>query len=60
MELAKTFRIYDDDDNGLIAEKNLMRCGMDLEEKVTQQEVHEMIKMGDKGKNGGVNKEDFM
>ena len=31
-ELAKTFRIYDDDDNGLIDPRNLIRCGKDLEE----------------------------
>lgn len=31
-ELAKVFRIYDDDDAGLISQKNLERCARDLEE----------------------------
>ena len=34
-ELAKTFRIYDDDDIGLISQQNLIRCSKDLEEPVT-------------------------
>ena len=59
-ELGKTFRIYDDDDNGLISAENLIRCGKDLEEPVTSHEVGEMIRMGDKSQNNGVNKDDFM
>ena len=59
-ELAKTFRIYDDDDVGLISTKNLTRCSKDLDEPVTPQEVQEMVRMGDKKKNGGVDKDDFM
>ena len=59
-ELGKTFRIYDDDDNGLISAENLIRCGKDLEEPVTSHEVGEMIRMGDKSHNNGVNKDDFM
>lgn len=58
--MAKTFRIYDDDDIGLISQQNLIRCSKDLEEPVTSQEVGEMIRMGDKKKNGGVDKDDFM
>ena len=38
-ELIKTFRIYDDDDAGLITTTNLIRCSKDLEEGVTNQEV---------------------
>ena len=59
-ELVKTFRIYDDDDNGLISAQNLIRCGKDLEEPVTAYEVGEMIRMGDGAGNGGVDKDDFM
>jgi len=29
-ELRKVFRIYDDDDNGLISKDNLVRCAKDL------------------------------
>lgn len=59
-ELSKTYRIYDDDDNGLISHSNLLRCGKDLEEPVTHQEVHEMLRMGDKSLKGGVDQDDFM
>lgn len=59
-EVAKVFRIYDDDDNGLISAENLMRCSKDLEEQVSGAEVNEMIRMADKQKSGGVNKDDFM
>lgn len=52
--------MYDDDDNGIISQDNLVRCSKDLEEHVTNQEVVEMIKMGDKSQKGGVNKNDFM
>ena len=58
--MVKTYRIYDDDDNGLITTHNLIRCSKDLKEDVTNQEVHEMIRMGDKSKKGGVIKDDFM
>ena len=59
-ELRKVFRIYDDDDNGLITSGNLLRCAGDLGEDVTQEEVEIMIDMGDKDKKGGVNLEDFI
>ena len=35
LELQKVFRIYDDDDAGLITHENLIRCSKDLEEPVT-------------------------
>ena len=59
-ELRKVFRIYDDDDNGLITASNLMRCAKDLSEDVTQAEVELMISMGDRRLVGGVNQEDFI
>ena len=31
-ELKKVFRIFDDDDNGLITGENLIRCSKELEE----------------------------
>ena len=54
------FRIYDDDDNGLITSGNLFRCAGDLGETVTQEEVEMMIEMGDKESRGGINHEDFI
>ena len=54
-ELRKVFRIYDDDDNGLITSGNLLRCAGDLNEDVNQEEVEMMIEMGDRDMKGGVN-----
>ena len=59
-ELRKVFRIYDDDDNGLISADNLVRCANDLMETVNDVEVSMMIEMADKDKKGGVNLEDFI
>ena len=60
-ELAKVFRIYDDDDAGLITDENLKRCAKDLEEEpLTNQEAHMMIRMADKKDKNGVDPEDFM
>lgn len=39
------FRIYDDDDNGLISGENLKRCAADLGEDVNDEEIDEMIAM---------------
>jgi Ca2+-binding EF-hand superfamily protein len=35
-ELRKVFRIYDDDDAGIISYANLMRCAEDLGEDVSK------------------------
>lgn len=59
-ELHKVFRIYDDDDNGLISADNLLRCAADLNEEVTEKEVEDMIKMGDRNGKGGVDHGDFL
>jgi Ca2+-binding EF-hand superfamily protein len=59
-ELRKVFRIYDDDDNGLISADNLTRCANDLMETVTENEVSMMIEMADLDKKGGVDLEDFI
>jgi len=39
--------MYDDDDAGLISEKNIFRCAKDLDEDVNSDEVHMMMVMGD-------------
>lgn len=54
------FRVYDDDDAGLITATNLTRCSKDLEEPVTTQEIGEMIRMADQNYQGGVDFDDFM
>lgn len=59
-ELRKVFRIYDDNDRGLVTAENLLRCAADLNETVQQEEIDMMIEMGDKEKKGGVNLDDFI
>ena len=59
-ELNKVFRIYDDDDNGLISSDNLHRCAEDLEENVTNQEIETMINMGDFDNQNGVDQKGFI
>ena len=58
--MSKVFRIYDDDDNGSISAENLKRCAKDLLEDVTDEEVAQMIKMGDKKGKGEVDHEDYL
>ena len=58
--MNKVSRMYDDDDLGLISERNILRCAKDLDEDVTSDEVHMMMVMGDLKKIGGVDLEDFL
>jgi hypothetical protein len=44
----------------LISADNLLRCAADLNEEVTEQEVIDMIKMGDRDGKGGVDHGDFL
>ena len=46
-ELRKVFRIYDDDDGGIITYTNLMRCAEDLGEDCSKDQIETMIAMGD-------------
>lgn len=54
-ELRKVFRMYDDDDNGLISIDNLKRCADDLMESVTIDVLEMMVEMADRDGKGGVN-----
>ena len=62
-ELAKAFKMYDDDDNGTISEENLQKVAQELELEVNIDEIRLMLKIGDRfNKNNGeeVDFEDFM
>ena len=59
-ELSKVFRIFDDNDDGLITSDNLIHCSRELEEDLDRQVSHEMIRMGDFSGKGGVDYSDFM
>ena len=41
--MRKVFRIYDDDDAGVISYQNLMRCAEDLGEDVSKLQVETML-----------------
>ena len=66
-ELQKIFRIFDDDDNGMITNENLMRCAKDsnlrseteVNEQLESKVLNEMITMGDLDGKGGVDYNDF-
>ena len=47
-ELAKAFKMYDDDDNGTISEENLIKVAQELEQDVTVDEIRLMLKIGDR------------
>eukprot|EP00806_Schmidingerella_arcuata_P005627 Macronucleus_6121.p1 GENE.Macronucleus_6121~~Macronucleus_6121.p1 ORF type:complete len:159 (+),score=49.50 Macronucleus_6121:1-477(+) len=62
-ELAKAFKMYDDDDNGTISEENLVKVAQELEQEVTEDEIRLMLKIGDRlNRYGGeeVDFDDFM
>lgn len=59
-EIRKVFRVYDDDDNGLISLDNLQRCAEDLEEDCTEEEFEMMIKMGDYNDKKQVDQDNFV
>ena len=50
-EFRKVFRIYDDNDSGLIQTNNLARCAEELLEEVTESELDMMVKMADHNAN---------
>lgn len=65
-ELRKVFRMYDDDDEHLISDKNLRRVMDDLnlcdgkDDITIKKEIEMMIQIADKDKNGGVDLEEFI
>lgn len=54
------FRVYDDDESGVISFQNLLRAARDLDEDVTKAEISMMVKMGDKEGIDGLREEHFL
>lgn len=59
-ELRNTFRHYDEDDSGIITAENLIACGKQLGEHLSDEDALGMIQFGDKTMKGGVDIEEFI
>merc|ERR1712008_479415 len=59
-EILKAFRLFDDDETGKISFKNLKRVAEELGERMTDEELQEMIDEADRDGDGEVNEEEFL
>jgi len=59
-EIFKTLGLFDDDETGKISFKNLKRLVKELSERMTDEELQEMIDEADLDGNGEVNEEEFL
>ncbi len=59
-EILKAFRLFDADNKGKISFKDLKRVARELGEKLTDEELQEMIDEADRDGDGEVNEEEFL
>merc|ERR1712125_135835 len=59
-KILKAFRLFDDDETGKISFKNLKRVAKELGERMTDEELQEMIDEADRDGDGEVNEEEFL
>merc|ERR1712062_740864 len=58
-EIDKAFKLFDDDQTGRVSFKNLKRVAKELGERLTYEELQEMIDEADRDGDGEVNNEEF-
>ena len=58
-DIAKVFRLFDDDKTGTITLRNLRRVARELGETMTDEELQEMIDRADSNGDGAVTLDDF-
>jgi Ca2+-binding EF-hand superfamily protein len=58
-DIAKVFRLFDDDTSGSITLRNLRRVAKELGETMTDEELQEMIDRADSNGDGAVSMDDF-
>ena len=59
-DIAKVFRLFDDDETGKISFRNLKRVAKELGEKMTDEELQEMIDEADMDGDGEVSQDEFL
>mmetsp|Transcript_51706 Transcript_51706/g.155185 ORF Transcript_51706/g.155185 Transcript_51706/m.155185 type:complete len:150 (-) Transcript_51706:88-537(-) len=59
-EMMKAFRLFDDDETGKISFRNLKRVAKELGEKMTDEELQEMIDEADMDGDGEVCQDEFL
>lgn len=58
-ELAKAFKMYDDDDNKTISKDNMRKVATELGEEVSDEEIKLMLQIGDRNNKYGGEEVDF-
>ena len=58
-DIAKVFRLFDDDNSGVITLRNLRRVAKELGETMTDQELQEMLDRADSTGKSAVTMDDF-
>ena len=58
-EILKAFRLFDDDETGKISFKNLKRVAKELGERMTDEELQEMIDEADRDGDGVIGEGEF-
>ena len=62
VEMQKVFRMYDNDDDGVVSAKNLWESAdwLDMDHLVDDERLETMIELADYKGQGGIDRDDFM